>query len=164
MRPYCTSELHKMANSGSAAAKHRAENVARMNSLEGFDVVIVCTGSSEQASYWQARLEAGLGAVLPFNTTVLAVTEDWPGGAGNALGTLFAWQNAADLAKSRYNLDLASGLASVKISVGMFHTAGECAPSFWLSHPALSLNWWIRFAGMFSPHRQRDSTGAAARQ
>lgn len=34
------------------------ENVAKMNEVEGFDVVIVCTNNDPQASYWQQRLEA----------------------------------------------------------------------------------------------------------
>lgn len=34
------------------------ENVAKMNQVEGFDVVIVCTNNDPQASYWQQRLEA----------------------------------------------------------------------------------------------------------
>jgi hypothetical protein len=109
----------------SSEAAHRAANVDRMAAVEGFDVVIVCTGSLQQAQYWQSRLEAGVGAVLPQGSKVLAVTEDWPGGAGNALGTLFAWQNAAALAKEKFGLDLAAQLAAGAISVGMFHTAGK---------------------------------------
>ena len=54
-----------------------------MNKLEGFNVVIICCSSSLQAKYWQQRLEAGRGSVLPTSSIVLAVEEDWPGGAGN---------------------------------------------------------------------------------
>lgn len=34
------------------------ENIALMNSLEGFDVVIVCCSGEKQADYWQSRLSA----------------------------------------------------------------------------------------------------------
>lgn len=34
------------------------ENVAKMNQVEGFDVIIVCTNNDPQAAYWQQRLEA----------------------------------------------------------------------------------------------------------
>lgn len=34
------------------------KNVGKMNNVEGFDVVIVCTNNDPQASYWQQRLEA----------------------------------------------------------------------------------------------------------
>ena len=54
-----------------------------MNSLEGFDVVIVCCSSQKQANYWQKRLEDGRGSIMPPTSIVLAVQEDWPGGAGN---------------------------------------------------------------------------------
>jgi hypothetical protein len=59
------------------------ENIAKMNSLEGFDVVIVCCSSDLQANYWQKRLESGRGSVISEGCIVLSVQEDWPGGAGN---------------------------------------------------------------------------------
>jgi hypothetical protein len=58
-------------------------NIEVMNRLEGFDIVIVCCSSEKQAVYWQQRLENGRGSVLPLSAIVLAVEEDWPGGAGN---------------------------------------------------------------------------------
>lgn len=60
-------------------------NISVMNNLDGFDIVIVCCSSLKQAGYWQNRLEQGRGSVLPASATVLAVEEDWPGGAGNGL-------------------------------------------------------------------------------
>jgi hypothetical protein len=33
-------------------------NVAAMNGLHGFDVVVVCCSGEKQADYWQARLTA----------------------------------------------------------------------------------------------------------
>jgi hypothetical protein len=59
------------------------QNIETMNRLEGFSVVIVCCSSDKQATYWQERLEKGRGSVLPAKAEVLAVEEDWPGGAGN---------------------------------------------------------------------------------
>lgn len=61
------------------------KNIVAMNTLEGFDVVIVCCSSGKQASYWQKRLEDGRGSVLPQSSIVLAVEEDWIGGAGNGM-------------------------------------------------------------------------------
>lgn len=58
-------------------------NIVAMNSLQGFDVIIVCCSSDLQASYWQKRLEGGRGYVSPKDSIILAVQEDWPGGAGN---------------------------------------------------------------------------------
>jgi len=59
------------------------ENIGKMNSLDGFNVVIVCCSSDLQADYWQTRLEAGQGSVLSTSCKIVAVFEDWPGGAGN---------------------------------------------------------------------------------
>jgi hypothetical protein len=58
-------------------------NIVAMNALEGFDVTIVCCSSQKQANYWQKRLEDGKGSILPPKALVIAVQEDWPGGAGN---------------------------------------------------------------------------------
>lgn len=58
-------------------------NIEVMNSLDGYDVTIVCCSSDLQAQYWQSRLIKGKGSILSPNATVIAVEEDWPGGAGN---------------------------------------------------------------------------------
>ncbi len=67
------------------------ENIAQMNAVEnGFDVVIVCTSSLGRELFWQERLEAVRGQVLPpGSAAVLVVHEDWAGGAGNGLATLY---------------------------------------------------------------------------
>lgn len=50
------------------------------------------------------------------DATVLAVYEDWAGGAGNALGTLYAYQKATALAKSK-GYDLAGKMAAGEVRV-----------------------------------------------
>lgn len=65
------------------ASMMREANVETMNNLEGFNVVVICCSSALQAKYWQQRLEAGRGSILPLSSIVLSVEEDWPGGAGN---------------------------------------------------------------------------------
>jgi hypothetical protein len=57
---------------------------------------------------------------------VLAVSEDWGGaGAGNGLGTLYAFQKAHALAWNKYGVDLNAALEQGKVSAGLFHTAGK---------------------------------------
>jgi hypothetical protein len=65
------------------------QNIAIMNKLEGFNVVIICCSSSTLAEYWQARLEQGKGSILSPSSLVLCVEEDWPGGAGNGRCAIF---------------------------------------------------------------------------
>eukprot|EP00636_Phaeomonas_parva_P017310 CAMPEP_0118852542 /NCGR_PEP_ID=MMETSP1163-20130328/1501_1 /TAXON_ID=124430 /ORGANISM="Phaeomonas parva, Strain CCMP2877" /LENGTH=584 /DNA_ID=CAMNT_0006784979 /DNA_START=113 /DNA_END=1867 /DNA_ORIENTATION=+ len=101
------------------------ENVRAMNDATNFDVVIVCTGTQTQANYWQQRLEDGRGVILGWETQPLAVCEDWDGGAGNALGTLYAFKKACDLAKTLGYGDLKAKLDEGSISIGMYHTAGK---------------------------------------
>lgn len=109
-------------------------NIDAMNQLQGFDVIIVCTGNQWQAGFWQERLEAARGQVLGQDTIVLAVDEDWEGGAGNALGTFYAYQKACRLAATKGGAYIPAGsavngssvdLLSANVSVAMYHTAGK---------------------------------------
>ena len=86
------------------------KNIEIMNNSSGFDIIIVCCSTEQQADYWQKRLENGKGSILQKSTIVLGVHEDWPGGAGNALGTLYAFQNASKIASTKYGLDISSQL------------------------------------------------------
>ena len=94
-----------------------------------FDVTIVCTTDDHQASYWMERLAAGVCAKPSSSSSlyplVLAVSEDWPGGAGNGLGTLYAFQKACQLAQSLHQLDLVQALQSHSVSAALYHTAGK---------------------------------------
>jgi len=85
-----------------------------------FDVVIVCTTDDHQAEYWMNLLADSV------TSTVLAVSEDWgAGGAGNGLGTLYAWKKACKLALDSKNMDLAAGLREGTLSAALYHTAGK---------------------------------------
>jgi len=99
------------------------QNIQAMNRLEGYDIVIVCCSNQSQEDYWQSRLESVRGQVMPLSTIVLAVHEDWPGGAGNGLGTLYAYKKAVAKAQA-VGKDLPALLAG-GASVAMFHTAGK---------------------------------------
>jgi len=94
-----------------------------------YDVTIICTTDDHQADYWMKRLSQG---VCCSNNTdskfplVLAVSEDWgPGGAGNGLGTLYAYQKACKLGKEEHGIDLEKLLREKKVSAAIFHTAGK---------------------------------------
>ncbi len=90
----------------------------------GLDIVIVSTTTMDQETFWQHRLEAGRGYVCRSDALVLAVTEDWPGGAGNGLGTLYALQTAALKASTMFGRDLMAEL-NEGAAVGLYHTAGK---------------------------------------
>jgi len=100
-------------------------NIAEINKLDGYNVIIVCTSTPHQAAYWQDRLMATRGSISPDDAQVIAVHEDWEGGAGNGLGTLYAYTKAVALGKELYDLDIPAQLASGAISVALYHTAGK---------------------------------------
>jgi len=90
-----------------------------------FDVTIICTTDDHQAAFWMSKLDSGGDEQFPL---VIAVSEDWnaSGGAGNGLGTLYAWKKACDYAKEHCNgLDLPDLLGKGEISASLYHTAGK---------------------------------------
>eukprot|EP00301_Raphidiophrys_heterophryoidea_P014635 c23070_g1_i1.p1 GENE.c23070_g1_i1~~c23070_g1_i1.p1 ORF type:complete len:548 (-),score=189.06 c23070_g1_i1:168-1766(-) len=105
------------------------ENLNKMNQahITGYDVVIVCTSNEQQESWWQDRLSYVRGQIIPQHTVVVAVHEDWDDGAGNALGTLYAYQKAVQKAKDTFNFDISARLADKEnpVSVALYHTAGK---------------------------------------
>lgn len=90
---------------------------------EFFDVTVICTTDDHQASYWMEVLESGLLK----GKKVLAVSEDWgSGGAGNGLGTLYAWKKACLLSDGKYpGFNLQQELSSGNVSAALYHTAGK---------------------------------------
>ncbi|EQC29329.1 hypothetical protein SDRG_12998 [Saprolegnia diclina VS20] len=102
-------------------------NIGLMNSLLGYDVVVVCCSTPFQAAYWQKRLMATRGTISPLDMKVITVHEDWVGGAGNGLGTLYAYQKAVAEGKALYGpaFDLTEELKASRISVALYHTAGK---------------------------------------
>lgn len=84
----------------------------------GFDVVIIVSSSNKQAKFWQQRLTATSTAIIGRQTRIVSVHEDWPGGAGQLLGTLYAWKKAQKVIN--LNEIMAGGG-----TVAMYHTAGK---------------------------------------
>jgi hypothetical protein len=93
-------------------------------------VTIVCTTDDHQATYWMKRLSEGIckqsnASDSPF-PMVLAVSEDWSkGGAGNGLGTLYAFEKACKVAETLHKVDLKAQMKDKNVSVALYHTAGK---------------------------------------
>lgn len=90
----------------------------------GMDVVILVTSSPQQAAFWSRTLREGAGQSIKHKALLLPVVEEWAGGAGNGLGTLFAYQLACEQAQKVYDIDLPRRQAE-GAAVGMYHTAGQ---------------------------------------
>jgi len=89
----------------------------------GFDVVCVCCSNQSAENFWQARLEQTIAEVTGAKGLVVCVHEDWNGGAGNGLGTLYAYQKACAKA-SAMGADVPAMLQAGK-SMAIYHTAGK---------------------------------------
>ena len=98
--------------------------IALMTGTSGFDYVIVCCSNLAAENYWQKRLETTVKEVTGASAVVLCVHEDWNGGAGNGLGTLYAFQKACAKATATDGTDLAEAMRN-GASVALYHTAGK---------------------------------------
>jgi len=87
-------------------------------------IIIISTNNPTLESYWQSYLTNPFRPLSTIDAKFIVVHEDWPGGAGNGLGTLYAFEKANQKAKSLYNLDLFKELDSGS-SIAMYHTAGQ---------------------------------------
>lgn len=91
---------------------------------EGMDTIIVSVSNPKQAQFWKRRLEATRGQIANTQANIYIVHEDWPGGAGNGLGTLYAWQKANAQARAQGAPDLFEVLAQ-NHAIALYHTAGK---------------------------------------
>ncbi|MFN4173513.1 MAG: hypothetical protein ACK4HV_00205 [Parachlamydiaceae bacterium] len=90
----------------------------------GMDIVIVSTVNAEQEAYWQERLEKSRGQVLKNSALFIVILEDWQGGAGNGLGSLYAYQKAREKAFIEHKIDIFQKQRE-GYSIALYHTAGE---------------------------------------
>lgn len=98
--------------------------IKKMQGPGGFDFVIVCCSNLAAENFWQKRLESTIKEVIGSKATVLCVHEDWNGGAGNGLGTLYAFQKAAAKRAAMGGPGLAKAMRD-GCSVAIYHTAGK---------------------------------------
>ncbi|MBB63763.1 MAG: hypothetical protein CMO81_01730 [Waddliaceae bacterium] len=108
-----------------------AEREANLKKIEhctlennGFDFVIISSHSVQLAEYWSARLKETSEQLLGSRTRILSIVEDWPGGAGNGLGTLYALKKAEELALKNHQVHLLEQIQN-GASIAIYHTAGK---------------------------------------
>lgn len=83
------------------------------------DVVIVSTNDLAQASYWQSIFDKKANDQKKY----IVVYEDWPNGADNGLGTLYAFVKANKYSQDNFHIELKDLLAKGG-GVSLFHCAG----------------------------------------
>ena len=87
----------------------------------GPDVIIVVSSTRGESEFWRERLEQTKGLICRADARIICVDEDWPGGAGNLLGTLYAFNKAScKCGAGPLAEELKAGC-----SVHMYHTAGK---------------------------------------
>lgn len=90
----------------------------------GMDILIVSVTSLHEVLFWQQRLDQMRGQIVKESARILVIYEDWPEGAGNALGTLYAFAKAHEQMERLFHEDLFHALEQ-GLSIGLYHTAGK---------------------------------------
>ncbi len=90
----------------------------------GMDIVIVSVTSEFERLYWYKRLNQMRGQIVKEKSLIITVVEDWPEGAGNALGTFYAFTKASEIALKNYGINLIEQLKDHR-SIAIYHTAGR---------------------------------------
>jgi hypothetical protein len=109
--------------------EHLYNNVQRMASScsdpQGMDIVIICSSTPQLSDFWEKRLQTTRSYLLPEKTIIICVDEDWknPNGAGNGLGTLYAYHKAHIKALNNLGIDIIAQQAA-GAAIAMYHTAG----------------------------------------
>ena len=83
---------------------------------QGFDVIIVVS-SNGNSKYWEWRLSGTRNDILSQKTKIICIEENWDGGAGQLLGTLYAFEEANKIINLK---KLLKGGGTVAV----YHTAG----------------------------------------
>ncbi len=78
-------------------------------------LILITTRNHQQKAFWEHRLQQSFP-----DMQFAVLVEDWPGGAGNGLGTLYAFQQAFEA----FNEDLFE-LLKKGTSIALYHCAGE---------------------------------------
>ncbi len=108
-------------------------NIGLMNAAvkdnAGMDVIIIATSSRKHQILLQNRLHELKGALIKPSAYIICIVEDWPKGAGNGLGTLYAFKQAREVARSTWGIDLLEKMARGS-SVALYHTAGNGSRMF----------------------------------
>lgn len=134
-------------------------NVRMMNSAVqrgvGMDVIIVSTGNAQQEAFWQDRLLKMRGILTKPDAILVAVWEDWPGGAGNALGTLYAYKKAKEKILKRSGVDIEAMLRQ-GASIAIYHTAGQGIRLFPLTASEHGNKSAVKLPGLIGPEGNQE--------
>ena len=132
----------------------REANVKKINEAPqqgiGMDVIIVSTGNIKQETFWQERLQQMQGYLTKPGAILVAVEEDWPGGAGNALGTFYAYNKARDKVRALHGVDIAD-MQKEGAAIAIYHTAGQGMRLFPLTASECGNKPAVKLPGLVGP-------------
>lgn len=90
----------------------------------GMDIIIVSVSTEQERFFWLSRFEKIKGSIIKQEAQVFVILETWPSGAGNALGTLYAFEKASEEHRKKTSISLLEELENGK-NIAIYHTAGK---------------------------------------
>ncbi len=88
------------------------------------EILIITTNSIAQGAFWHRHFDLLSQSFPSRDQMILIIYEDWNGGAGNGLGSLYCYQKARTAALKKYQIDILDKQKQ-GASVVMYHTAGQ---------------------------------------
>lgn len=122
---------------------------------KGADILIICVSNPHQVEFWQTRLNALKPYLTKPQAHILVVWEDWPGGAGNGLGTLYAYLQAVKKGRALYDIDL-NALIQKGAYAAIYHTAGSGQRLSPLSSSELNDKSAVKLSGLIGSEQEGE--------
>lgn len=94
-----------------------------LSKSQGMDIIIISTGSKQLEEAWENRFQYSRKEIAKPDASIIVIHEDWLKGAGNGLGTLYAYQKAREKGKKLFGFDLYDRQKE-GASIAIYHTAG----------------------------------------
>lgn len=129
------------------------KNVELMNEAPSketsIDIIIISASNQTLVNFWEKRLKKTRDFLVSPETLIICVQEDWPsGGAGNGLGSLYAYKKAQEKALAKYGIDIFKEQLK-GASIAMYHTAGQGKRLAPLTISELGIKSAVELPGLF---------------
>lgn len=123
----------------------------------GKDIIIICSSSPYLSVFWEKRIQTTREYLFHPEAIIICVDEDWAsGGAGNGLGTLYAYKKASIKAKTQLGIDLLQEQAQ-GAAIVMYHTAGQGKRLAPLTISEYGIKSAVELPGMIHPLNDASS-------
>ena len=115
------------------------------------DIIIISASNQSLVNFWEKRLKKTRDYLVSPESLIICVEEDWSsGGAGNGLGSLYAYKKAHEKALNEWGIDIFKEQLK-GASIAMYHTAGQGKRLAPLTISELGIKSAVELPGLICP-------------